>query len=153
VAAPTISHLICSMALVALIFVMPLFYSIVVNNVRLDMIRRELKEVTDYVSNTVANLFYLVNSTSPQTISVDKDLLYLPALVENSPYSLKIEGDGGNASKVTATIKDNIAVSGESWLTPGLRITADNAIDSGGDTVAVGCNRNSTAVYVWIRHR
>ena len=141
------------MALVALIFVMPLFYSVVVNNVRLEMVRREMKEITDYVSNTVANLYYLVNSTSPSTMSLDKDLLYLPDLVENSPYSLKIEGDGGNASKITAVMKSTIGISAESWLTPGLKMTSDNAIDSGSRTVAVGCYRNSTGVYVWIRNR
>jgi len=80
-----------------LIFVMPIFYSTVSNNISLDMARRELKEIADYASNTLSNLYFLVNSTDCLNVSLTKELMYLPSSVENSVYALEIEED---ASKV-----------------------------------------------------
>ena len=149
---PTISYLICSMALVMLIFVMPFFYAIVANNIRADMIRRELKEITDYVSNTLANLYFLVNSTDSPDVSLEKELMYLPSTVENSVYIVNIDGSGENASKITAYLKDRSSVEVDAWLVPGLKVGADYSIKSGGRTVVAGCSRNGTGVYVWIRY-
>lgn len=150
--APTISHLICTSALVMLIFVMPFFYAIVVNNIRVDMARRELKEIADYVSNTLANLYFLVNSTDYLDVSLDKELIYLPSTVENSIYIVKIDGSDGNASKITACLKDRSSVVADAWLVPGLNMKVKNSIESGGGTVVAGCSRNSTGVYVWIAY-
>ena len=44
-AAPTLSYLICTVALVMLISVMPFFYSNVTNNIQKDVAQRELKEI------------------------------------------------------------------------------------------------------------
>ena len=151
--APTISHLICSMALVMLIFVMPFFYAIAINNISVNMVQRELKEVADYVSNTLANLYFLVNSTDSHDVYLEKELLYLPSMVENSVYIVnitKIDGSGGNASKITAYLKDRSSVAADAWLAPGLKPSpACHSIESGGRTVVAGCSRNGT---VWIKY-
>lgn len=141
------------MALVMLIFVMPFFYAIVVDNIRSDMIRLELKEITDYVSNTLANLYFLVNSTDSSDVFLEKELLYLPYTVENSIYIVKIDGSGGNASKITACLKDRSWVEVDAWLVPGLKVGEENSVESGGRTVVSGCSRNSMGVYVWIKYK
>lgn len=150
--APTISYLICSMALVMLIFVMPFFYAIVINNIRLNMVQKELKEIADYVSNTLANLYFLVNSTDSPNVSLEKELIYLPATVENSIYIVKIDGNGGNATKMSAYLKDGSSVMADAWLAPGLKVGTQNTIESSGRTALAGCSRNGTGVYVWIRY-
>jgi len=149
---PTISHLICTSALVMLIFVMPFFYAIALDNIRVDMMRRELKEITDYVSNTLANLYFLVNSTNCLNVTVMKELVYLPSEVENSIYIVKIDRNGGNAMKITAYLKDRSSVAADAWLVPGLKVGADNSIESGGRTVIASCSRNGTGVYVQIMY-
>ena len=55
--APTINHLICTAALIVLIIVMQFFYMQIVSNVRAEVIRRELKDIADHVSNTFSNLY------------------------------------------------------------------------------------------------
>ena len=123
----------------------------VVDNIRWDMIRRELREIADYVSNTIANLYFLVNSTEVVNVALQKELVYMPSTVENFVYVLKIEGSGGNALKVVAYLRDRSSVSSDTWLTPGLKVDATrNFIVSGYWTVVVGCFRNITGVYVWI---
>ena len=149
--APVISHLICSTALIALIFVLPYFYAIIVDNIRMDMDRRELKEITDYVSNTIANLYFLVNSSEVVNVSLQKELVYLPSNVEDFVYILKIVESNEYALKVTAYLRDRPYVAADAWLTPELKIdTARSSIVSCGLTVLVGCFRNSTGVYAWI---
>lgn len=135
-----------------LIFVMPFFYAIVANNIRVDVMRMELKEITDYVSNTLANLYFLVNSTDSPDVPLEKELLYLPSTVENSVYIVNIDGNGENASKITTYLKDMPSVAADAWLVPGLKVGADYSIESGGRTVVAGCSRNGTGVYVWIRY-
>jgi CRISPR/Cas system-associated endonuclease/helicase Cas3 len=149
--APTISHVICTTGLVLLIFVMPFFYAIVVNNIDAEMMKRELREIADYVSNTMANLYFLVNSTSYSDVSLEKELVYLPSAVENSLYIVEIVESGGNASKITAYLKNKSSVAVDSWLAPGLKVGAENYVESG-RTVVAGCGRNGTGVYAWIRY-
>lgn len=150
--APTIGHVICTMGLVMLIFVMPFFYGLVVNNIEADMMKRELREIADYVSNAMANLYFLVNSTNYGNVSLEKELGYLPSAVENSVYIVEIVGSGGNASKITAYLKDKSSIAADSWLVPGLKVGAEDYIESNGRTVVAGCGRNDTSVYVWIRY-
>jgi len=140
------------MGLVMLIFVMPFFYAIVIDNIRVDMKRMELKEITDYVSNTLSNLYFLVNSTDSPDVPLEKELVYLPSTVENSVYTVEIEGSSGNASKITAYLKDMPSVAADAWLVPGLKVGADYSIESGRRTVVAGCSRNGTGVYVWIKY-
>lgn len=144
------SHLICTSALVMLIFLMPFFYATIANDIRVDMVRRELKEVADYVSNTFANLYFLVNSTECLNVNLTKELMYLPSTVENSLYVVKIDRDGENASRITAYLKDEPSVAADAWLLPGLKTGEKDSIESGGRMVIVGCNRNWKGVYVWI---
>lgn len=144
------SHLICTSALVMLIFLMPFFYANIANDIRVDMVQRELKEVADYVSNTFANLYFLVNSTQCLNVNLTKELMYLPSTVENSLYVVKIDRDGENASRITAYLKDEPSVAADAWLLPGLKTGEKDSIESGGRMVVVGCNRNWKGVYVWI---
>lgn len=150
--APTIGHVICTTGLVILIFVMPFFYGLVVDNIEVEMMTRELKEIADYVSNAVANLYFLVNSTNYGNVSLEKELVYLPSAVENSVYIVEIVESGGNASKITAYLKNKSSIAADSWLVPGLKVDAENYIESGGRTVVAGCSRNGTSVYAWIRY-
>lgn len=133
-----------------LIFVMPVFYATVTNNISVNMARRELKEIADYVSNTLANLYFLVNSTNCLNVSLTKELMYLPSAVENSGYTIEIDG---NASKVTAYLKDRSWIAADAWLVPSLKAGAESSIGSGARTVVAGCSRNGTGVYAWIRYK
>ena len=150
--APAISHLICTTALIMLIFMIPAFSSMVLNNISSDMEQRELKEVADYVSNTLANLCFLVNSTGSGQVSLEKEMIYLPSAIENSIYVLKIVDSGGNASKVTAYLKGRPSTVADAWLLPGLKVDVKNSVESGGRTVVIGCARNSSIVSVWITY-
>lgn len=148
---PTISHLICTTALVILIFILPLFYNIAVEHIRVDMICRELREIADYVSNTIANLYFLVNSTDVFDVSMQKELVYLPSNVENFIYVLRIGEKDGYALNVTAYLKERSSVKAVAWLIPGLKADYDRSfIESCGRTVVVGCYRNSLGVFVWV---
>lgn len=113
------SYLICSVALVGLIIVMPFFYSIEVDQVATTTTKAELAEVADYTSNTLANLNYLVNSTNQANFNLTKQLLYLPLKIQDSFYTLRIVSNGGNASKITAALRDETSISADSWL-PGI---------------------------------
>jgi len=151
--APAISHLICTTALVTLIFMMPFFSSMVLNDISSDMEQRELKEIADYVSNTFGNLYFLVNSTGSSYVSLEKEMIYLPSSIENAIYVLKIVDSGGNASKVTAYLKGRTSTAAEAWLLPGLKVIGDKySVESGGKTVVVGCTRDSSIVSIWITY-
>lgn len=149
--APTISHVICTTGLVLLIFVMPFFYVLVVDSIEADMMRRELREIADYVSNTLANLYFLVNSTNYGDVSLEKELVYLPSTVENSVYVVEIVESGGNGAKITAYLKNKSSIAVDSWLVPSLKVGAENYIE-GGRSVVAGCSRNGTSVYAWIKN-
>ncbi len=130
-----------------------MFYAIAVNSLQIEMEKKELKETADYVSNTISSLFFLQNATIFSNATIEKELIYLPSAIENSIYILKIDGIGGNASKVTAYLKNNISVSSYSWLSPGLRIASENSVQSGGRVVVAGCNRTGLDFFVWIRYK
>jgi hypothetical protein len=67
------SHLICTSALIVLIFLMPFYYFYIVDNMNTEMATRELKEIADYVSNSFGNLYFLANSTA-MDVQLHKDL-------------------------------------------------------------------------------
>jgi hypothetical protein len=119
VASPTMSYLICTVALIVLILVLPSFFEIQRVSIAENMTRRELTEIADYTSNALSNLFFLAGSTD-LTISVTKDLMYLPLTVGNSFYVLNIT-DVGNSLKILAYIEGQEWISGESWIVPGLK--------------------------------
>jgi hypothetical protein len=133
-----------------LIFVMPVFYATVSNNISVNMARRELKEIADYASNTLANLYFLINSTDCLNVSLTKELMYLPSAVENSVYTVEIDED---ASKVTAYLKDRSWIAADAWLVPGLKAGEKSSIESGDRTVIAGCSRDGTGVYAWIEYK
>ena len=91
--APTISHVILTGALIVLVFTVQLFFFYVVDNIWAEMARRELKELTDYVSDSLANLYFLMNSTSVDTTL--KKTLKLPSRVSGSAYRLEIVNSSG----------------------------------------------------------
>ena len=149
--APTMSHIICISALITLIFVMPLFYFSVVDNVNVEMMERELKEVADYVSNSLGNLYLLANSTNCEVLLEKK--LDLPSSIRDSTYYVEIvyNHSDGSAQYVKAYSKDSSWIHADSLILPGPK--ADNVrarIESGEKTVVAGCSRNSTNTYVWI---
>jgi|MudIll2142460700_1097286.scaffolds.fasta_scaffold272533_2 hypothetical protein len=150
-AAPTMSHLICSMGLVVLVLVLPGIFAMERDSVANDMASRELTEITDYTSNTLENLFLLANSTNSPELTITKGLIYLPLTVEGSFYTLQIESvDGVNASRVTAFLNDKQEVGSSSWLVSGLKILPANSIEINNKSVIAGCQRNATGFYVWI---
>jgi len=114
------------------------------------MVRRELKELTDYVSDTLANLYFLMNSTSMDTTL--KKTLKLPSRVSGSAYRIEIVNSGGSAQSVKAYVEVKTWVNSTSWLPPGLKVYSQNqVVQSVGTTAWAGCIRASSNVYVWLR--
>jgi len=148
--APTISHVILTGALIILVFTVQLFYFYVVDNLWAEMVRRELKELTDSVSDTLANLYFLVNSTSLDTTL--KKTLNLPSRVSGSSYRVEIVSSGGSAQSVKAYVEVKTWINATSWLPPGLKVNsqfqANQVIQSLGRTALAGCTRVSKNVYV-----
>jgi len=150
--APTISYMICTGALIVLIFTVQAFYLYVVDNIWAEMVQRELKEITDYVSDTVSNLYFLANSTNVD-VSLEK-ILSLPLVVSGSRYSLGIYNVTNFAKSIQASIKGKTWLKATSWLPPGLKVNSQNEwIESGGKSVVAGCSRVSGNVYVWLGYK
>ena len=148
--APTISHVILTGALIILVFTVQLFFFYVVDNIWAEMVRRELKELTDYVSDTLANLYFLMNSTNMDTTL--KKTLKLPSRVSGSAYRIEIVDSGGSAQGVKAYVEIKTWVNSTSWLPPGLKVYAQNqVVQSVGTTAWASCIRASNNVYVWLR--
>ncbi len=151
--ASTMSHVICIGALITLILVMPLFYFYVIDNITVEMMERELKEVADCVSNSLGNLYLLANSTNCDVVL--KKRLDLPSSIRGSTYYVEIvyNQSDGSAQYVRAYSKDSSGVFAVSWILRGPK--ADNEtgciIESGEKTLFAGCSRESTGVYVWIK--
>lgn len=151
---PTISHLICTTALIFLIFAVQVYYFHIVNSVWTEMSVRELKEITDYVADSLANLYFLANSTR-SVVTLEKTLS-LPSEIAGSSYTIEILYDG---SKVAQSIKGHFNtktwLNTASWLPPGLKVhsTFYKPIVSSDKTVVAGCSRESANVYVWIAYK
>jgi hypothetical protein len=130
---------------------MPVFFAMERNSFSEEMAKRELREISDYTSNTLANLYFLANSTNSVELEITKKLLYLPQTVEDSKYMLGITStDGLNASKVTAFLRDRSWVVGDSWLIPGLKVMNESLLEIGSKSILAGCHRNSTGFYIWL---
>lgn len=150
--APTMSYVICTGALVIMIFAAQIFYMYVIDNVWAEMARRELKEIADYVSNTLANLFFLVNSTS-YSVTIEKNL-DLPSRIQDSIYIVKIENNTeGFAESINAYLKKKPWVSADSWILPNLKVDEENRqVESGEKILVAGCYRDvNMDVYLWIK--
>ena len=153
-AAPAMSQLICSMALVALILVLPSFFAMERNSLTEEMAKTELTEISDYTSNTLENLFLLAKSTSSEKVTITKELVYLPLRVEGSAYTLRLTFDQGTASRVTAFLNDKPWVESSSWLAPGMGLTAEILLEINDNHVVAGCEKQVTGegnvFTVWI---
>jgi hypothetical protein len=148
----TISHVIFTSALIALIFLMQFSFIYVVDNMKMEMIKRELKEITDYVSDTLANLYFLLNSTNYSNMTLEKTL-NLPSYVEDSTFIINITLDEGSAQSIYAYVKDNSRITASSWILPGLKVENQTLIESGGRTVVAGCRLGvDLNVYAWIAY-
>ncbi len=147
--AQTMTHIICTSALITLILVMPLFYSYAIDNINVEMKERELKEVADYISNSFGNLYLLADSTNCDVLLKKK--LDLPSSIRDSTYYVEIVYDqNGSAQYVKASLKDSSGISADSLILPGPK-AAGSVIESGEKTVVAGCVRNGTGTYVWIQ--
>ncbi len=153
-AAPTLSTVILTGALIVVIFTVQVFYFRVVDNVWADMVKRELKEIADYVADTIANLYFLANSTTANSLL--EKTLRLPSEIEGSGFSLKIVPDQDDyAQTVKAVLMGKSWLNVDSWLPRGLLVNTGKTqnIQSGGGTVVAGCQRVSSSIYVWIAYK
>jgi len=152
----TMSHVICTSALIALVFVMQFSFMYVADNMKTDMTKRELKEISDYVSDTLANLYFLANSTKYSNVTLEKTLS-LPSEVQGLTYELSIYFNATTleALSVNASVTSSLWAEATSWLLPGLKVdsNATESIVSGLKPVVAGCRRNvDPNVYVWIAY-
>ena len=146
------SHIIGMIALVSLIFILPLFYYVIIDNVTVDMKERELKEVADYVSNSLWNLHILANSTNSD-VSLSKTL-ELPSKIRDSTYFIEIMYDQDFSTQYIRTyLRENSEINATSLVFPGLytEYVSGYLVESGEKLVVAGCNLNSTGSYVWIK--
>jgi len=146
------SHVICTSALIALVFLMQFSFMYVVDNMRTEMTKRELKEISDYVSDTLANLYFLTNSTNNSNVTLQK-ILSLPSAVGGSTFIINITANEDFAQSIYSCIKGNSRISTSSWIPPRLKIgNQSQTIESGGKTVVAGCRRDVDFIYVWIAY-
>lgn len=154
-AAPTMSYLIATSALIILILTMQVFYFYVVDNIGEEMTKRKLKEIADYVSDTVANLYFLVNSTSYPNVTLQKTLS-LPTEIADSSYRIQILNDtNGFATGVLTFLEKESWHSANSWLPPGLTVepgSVDQQILIGERTILANCWQSSGNTYVWLAY-
>lgn len=124
-----------------------------VDNIWEEMSRRELKEIADYVADTLANLYFLVNSTNIDT-TIEKTL-NLPLEVGDASYYVEIRNQSNTATGVEAYFQSKSWLNVTSWLPPGLKVDTNQTqpILSNGKTVIAGCSRISSNVYVWIAYK
>lgn len=144
------SYVICSVALIVLIFTMQFFYLYVVDNLKTEMIERQLKEVADYTSDTLTNLYLLANSTSSDEMN---KTLELPSTIADSTYVIEIVFNTENFTEyVQSYLEDKPWISATSWLMPGLKVDPDkaNRVESGENTLVAGCRRIDGGVVVWL---
>jgi hypothetical protein len=130
------------------------FYLYVVDNIWEEMFRRELKEITDYVADTLANLYFLANSTNVD--STLEKTLNLPLEVGDQSYSVEILKDQDNtAIGVKGEFLSKSWMNVTSWLPPGLKvdINKNQVIQSNGKTAVAGCLRISSVVKVWLAYK
>ena len=149
--APTMSHLIATSALIILIFTMQVFYFYVVDNIGEEMTRRKLKEIADYVSDTLANLYFLVNSTNHSNVTLQKTL-NLPTEIADSSYRIQIlkNDTDDSAQSVLAFLEDKSWLNANSWLPLGLKVEESVPILINGRTVLAHCWWSSGNTYVWL---
>jgi len=153
-AAPTISHLILTGALIGIIFTVQVFYFYIIDNISSEMLTRELRELTDYVADTIANLYLLLNATN--TNPPLEKVLRLPIDIGGSFYTVEITWDASNnAQSVKGVIQGKSWLNVTSWLPRGLKVDVSRTQTIGNSvkTAIVGCLRYASNVYVWIAYK
>jgi hypothetical protein len=140
------------MALVVLIIIMPVFYSNIQDNITVDVIEMELKEIADYVSNTYENAYFIVNSTNVQEINVTKRLVYLPSYVEDHVFEIRIENENSTAAGITTYLKDRPGIQATAWLSPGMKINNIEPIESGKGIIVVGCYKSGYDILMLLEY-
>jgi len=142
------------MTLIALIFMAQVFYTYVVDNIEDEVVRRELRDIADYVADTVTNLYFLVNSTETENLS---KVLDLPSNIRDLTYVVEIRRDDqGFASYICAYIKEKSWINATSWLPSGLKVDEDQTkrmVESGGKEAVVRCYREDGGIFVWLMER
>lgn len=154
-AAPTLSHIILAGALIAVVFTVQIFYFYVVDNISSELLRRELKELTDYVADTITNLYVLLNATNTNP-PLEKSLK-LPVDIGGSFYTLEITSaaNTNDALSVKGAIQGKPGLNVTSWLPRGLKVDVSKtqAIGYSVKTAVAGCLRVASNVYVWIAYK
>lgn len=154
-AAPTIGTIILTSALIAVVVTVQVFYFYVVDNISSEMLRRELKELTDYVADTITNLYLLMNATNTNP-TLEKSLK-LPLDLSGSFYTLEITFDANNytAQNVKGAIQGKSWLSATSWLPRGLMVDVSKTQTIGYSvkTAVAGCLRLASKAYVWIAYK
>ena len=147
--APTLSHLICTTALILLIFVMQFFYMQIINNVQAEVMRREFKDIANHVSNTFSNLYYLLNSSRSSTIL--RKTLEVPERVEGMLYYIQINCTGGNADSIKVYLSSDNSVYAVAWLVPGLKanLSRDLVVLSSEGSIIACCGLFGGDFLIW----
>ena len=149
--APTITHLICTTALIVLIVVMQFFYMQIVNNMQAEVIRRELKDIADYVSNTFLNLYYLLNSSGSSGIL--RKTLEVPEKVEGILYYIQISynASSNEADSIRVYLISDSSIYAISWLVPGLKVNTskDYIVLSSKDDIFACCDLSGGEFFIW----
>ncbi len=147
------SHIILTSALIALIFLMQFSFMYVVDNMRTEITQRELKEIADYVSDSLGNLYLLANSTDCDNVTLKKTLS-IPSHIQGLTYNLSLYYDTttNEAISVNASTTGSLKSEATSWLPPSLKVNLDatQTIVSDVETVVAGCARADSYVSVWI---
>jgi hypothetical protein len=85
---------------------------------------------------------------------MEKELVYLPSYVQDSVYLLELVRNetNGEGLSIRAILKNDDSVEAHSWLIPGLTVIENmTIIESVDQSVFIGCSRNATDTYIWIR--
>ena len=85
---------------------------------------------------------------------MEKELVYLPSSVEDSVYVLELVSSetDGEGLYVRAVLKNDDSVGANSWLIPGLTVVENlKIVESIDQAVFVGCSKNATGTYIWLR--
>ena len=140
------------MALVVLIIIMPVFYSNIQDDIKVDVVEMELKEIADYVSNTFSNTYFLLNSSDISNINITKRLVYLPTEVESYTFGINFEENESNVVGVTTYLIDRPYVNATAWISPGLKVGEIDAIESGRGIVEAGCYKSGNEVFLLLKY-
>jgi hypothetical protein len=129
---------------------MQFFYFRVIKNVEVEVIKRELKEIADYVSNTFSNLYFLLNSSGSSTTL--KKLLNIPQFIYDLPYYIQIvEGVNNSAHSIKAYLASDHNIYAVSWVIPRLKVKDSETLTVlASENSVIGCSSFSDGQFlIW----